>query len=826
MKDSNHFFNSSYTGEHLNRVAFPLGGIGAGMVCLEGVGAISHVSVRNKPDVYNEPLMFSALYVKGVKTARVLEGAVPLWKAFGVQAGSGNFSGCGNGLSGRTYGLPRFSEAVFSARFPFGIVHLRDDSMPVTVELTGWSPFIPGDADHSSLPVAGLEFRISNRTAKTLEAVYSFHSVHFMKTAEKSGAAVLPIKGGFILHQPPVKEKPEDEGAFAAFAMDPSVKADCGWFRGGWFDSLTMAWKNVSNGRVFARPPHRKGDPANGGSLYVPFKLKPHEEKTIHLLFCWHAPMSKVRAGEEQEGCCSSSDCKVKLKNTLPGFVPWYAGRFRNVQALAAYWRKNYMFLRRQSRIFSDCFHDTTLPPEVVEAVAANLTILKSPTCLRQTDGRFWGWEGCHDAAGCCHGTCTHVWNYAQTISHLFPSLERGLRETEFMVNQNEKGHHNFRASIPIRPPGHKFHSAADGQLGGLIKLYREWRISGDTAWMQSLWPKAKQSLDYCIVTWDPDHTGALLEPHHNTYDIEFWGADGMCTSFYLGALHAAALMGKKCGEDVRRYRVLLEKGRRAMENKLWNGNYYIQRVQWKGLRAKDPTQVQSIGAMHTPEALALLKKEGPKYQYGTGCLSDGVLGDWMARCAGISSTLKPKQVRKHLESVFKHNFRGNLSDHANPQRPGYAFGQEGGLLLCSWPDGGKPTLPFPYSDEVWTGIEYQVASHLIMMGRLRDGLRIVRTVRKRYDGRYRNPFNEYECGHWYARAMASYGLLQALSGARYDAVEKILYLNPAVKGDFRAFLSTATGFGTVGIRNGKPFFGVKSGKIEVKKMVLGEVAT
>jgi hypothetical protein len=138
--------------------------------------------------------------------------------------------------------------------------------------------------------------------------------------------------------------------------------------------------------------------------------------------------------------------------------------------------------------------------------------------------------------------------------------------------------------------------------------------------------------------------------------------------------------------------------------------------------------------------------------------------------------------------------------------------------LICTWPRGGRLSLPLPYSEEIWTGIEYQVASHLISCGRVKEGLTLVRAVRARYDGTVRNPFNEYECGHWYARALASYALLQALSGARYDAVEKVLHLRPAVAGDFRSFFSTESGFGVVGVKNGKPFLEVKSGQIEVTR--------
>ena len=122
------------------------------------------------------------------------------------------------------------------------------------------------------------------------------------------------------------------------------------------------------------------------------------------------------------------------------------------------------------------------------------------------------------------------------------------------------------------------------------------------------------------------------------------------------------------------------------------------------------------------------------------------------------------------------------------------------------------------YADEVWTGVEYQVASHLLALGRMHEGLEIVRACRGRYDGVVRNPFDEIEAGHWYARAMSSYAFLQAFSGARFDAVENILYLRPAIKGDFRCFLSTATGFGTVGVKDGKPFVEVVSGQIPYRE--------
>ncbi|MCP4644357.1 MAG: hypothetical protein GY851_28195, partial [bacterium] len=143
-------YNGPYAGANLNRIAFPIGGIGAGMFCLEGTGAISHVSVRNKMNFFNEPCTFAAVCVKGEpNVARVIEGPIPDWKYFGRP-------GSGNGSGRTTYGLPRFEDATFLARFPFATIDLAGGDVPLDVTLTGWSPFIPGDADNSSLPVGAL----------------------------------------------------------------------------------------------------------------------------------------------------------------------------------------------------------------------------------------------------------------------------------------------------------------------------------------------------------------------------------------------------------------------------------------------------------------------------------------------------------------------------------------------------------------------------------------------------------------------------------------------------------------------------------------------
>ena len=280
------------------------------------------------------------------------------------------------------------------------------------------------------------------------------------------------------------------------------------------------------------------------------------------------------------------------------------------------------------------------------------------------------------------HGSCTHVWNYAQAIPHLFPSLERTLRETEFGPSQNEarapaipqRAADPARASTTSTPP-------PTGSSAGIMKVYREWRISGDTEWLRGLWPKVKRSLDYCIETWDPGHKGVVEEPHHNTYDIEFWGPDGMCTSFYLGALQAAVLMGKALGDAVPLYAELLASGVRKAEAELFDGEYFIQRIEWKNLRATNPMENKSmVGGLLARSAAPSSRRKGRNTNtataaWPTACSARG--SRWSAASARCS---RPRKSQAICRPVHKHNLKHDLSDFANPQRPTYACGAEGGL--------------------------------------------------------------------------------------------------------------------------------------------------
>jgi len=361
------------------------------------------------------------------------------------------------------------------------------------------------------------------------------------------------------------------------------------------------------------------------------------------------------------------------------------------------------------------------------------------------------------------------------------------MRVTDFKHNMHGDGGMSFRTLVPVgQAQWMSQRPAADGQMGTIMKLYREWQISGDDQFLRDLWPQAKRALEYAWVVWDADRDGVMEGEQHNTYDIEFYGPNTMMGTFYLGALKAGEKMAVAVGEGdaAQVYRRIYESGRKKQES-LWNGDYYIQKVPPRA-------DIQVSAKAHKQES-----RDEVNYQYGEGCLSDQMLGQWFAHVIGFGHLLEPERTRRTVASVYRYNFKHNFYDHPNPQRI-YALNDEKGLLLCSWPKGNRPSLPFVYSDEVWTGIEYQVAAHLIYEGLIEEGLSVVKGVRDRYDGKRRNPWNEVECGSHYARALSVWSVLLALSGYHYSAPERHLTFAPKLNADdFRCFFAAGTGWGS-----------------------------
>ncbi len=759
-----------YEGLSLKEIAFPLGGIGTGTVSLGGRGNLRDWEIFNRPGKgVNLPFTFFALYCEqgGSKKVRVLEGPLqpPLTG--------------GDGYT-RAYvpGLPRMEKARFMGEYPFAAVELTDSQLPLVIVLEAFNPFIPLNPEDSGIPATVLRFKVKNTgstPARITIAGSVLNPVGYEGEGqiggighEKFGQNVNELRQtaslrGLAMSSQKVKPESAAFGTMALTTPWKDITYLTHWVRGDWFDDLQIFWDDfASDGRLkdLAEASPSPAGRTDIGTLGLIATIPPGGEVTLPFILSWHFPnfLDYFDVVPEQRGRI---------------FKNHYAETFKDAWAAAEYLLANLERLEKESRLFHDAFFASTLPPYVLDAVSSQAAIIRTPTCFRLEGGKFFGFEGCDDQAGCCPLNCAHVWNYEQSLAFLFPSLERSIRDTDFLNNVKPDGAMAFRTSLPLGSGVYwNFRSAADGQMGRIICLYRDWQISGDTAWLKTLWPQAKKALEYAWKEWDKNKDGLMEGEQHNTYDIEFLGPNSMMGGFYMGALKAGSELASAVGdvEAAKTYRAFYEKARAAYDRVLWNGEYYVQKYD---------------------------KVMQTKYQYGEGCLSDQLLGQWLGMVSGLGRYLPEERIQSALGAVYKYNFMPDFRNFSNAQRT-YAMNDEKGLLLCSWPKGGRPPLPFPYSDEVWTGIEYQVASHLIYEGLIEEGLTIVKGVRDRYDGRRRNPWNEVECGHHYARAMSSWGVLLALAGYSYSGPQMAMGFDPKIlPEDFRTIWTAGSGWGT-----------------------------
>jgi non-lysosomal glucosylceramidase len=760
-------------GAEASVAAFPLGGIGTGNISLGARGDLRDWEIFNAPNKgFRMPNTFFAIWAQSVENpavCKVLEGPLPL---------PHNLS---HGYHPWTAGgLPRLQNAVLRGEYPLAEIEFQDADLPVQVKLTAFTPFIPLEPDDSGLPCAILKYTVHNPSSAAVNLTIVGSLINPI-----GGIALDPFgniaSGGTGQNVNEIRDENDLRGIFLRsekYAKDSllygnlslatthsKVTTKRGWLRGGWYDFLQEFWNDFSaDGQLTDlgyETPSEEGR-TDTASLGLYDTLQAGETRTYEFILSWFFP----------------NRAKSWHKKPTAGTRNHYATLFDSSWEVARYFVENKNYLETETNKFHDTLFSSTLPSPVLDALSANIVPLRSPTCFWLEDGNFYAYEGCFDNWGSCDGNCTHVWSYAQTLAFLFPSLERNMRQTEFMIETDSEGYMFFRTYQPFGEifvwgwADQKPEAAVDGQMGSILRVLREWRMSGDKEWLASVWDGVKRALHFAAAHWDTDNDGVLDGRQHNTYDIEFFGANPLCNIYYLAGLRAVEELANVMGEPElsREARTQFERSSQRMDEMLWNGEYYIQ-------------QLADVNAH--------------KYQHGTGCLSDQLLGQLHARILDLGDLVPAEHSRAALQSIFKYNFKTDFRNHVNCQRT-YVLNDESGLILASWPQKGKPTLPFVYSDEVWTGIEYQVAAHLIYEGFLDEGLRIVDAVQARHDGIKRNPWDEVECGHHYARSMSSWALLLAFSGYQYDAASGQIAFAPVINADhFSCFFSTGSGWGS-----------------------------
>ena len=456
-----------------------------------------------------------------------------------------------------------------------------------------------------------------------------------------------------------------------------------------------------------------------------------------------------------------------------------YAARFPDASAVVNEIAADRAELLSATDAFVAAYYGGSLPQWFLERTLISLGALQTNTFHRLADGTVWAWEG----IGCCEGTCTHVWHYAQSPARLFPGLERTLRErTDFGSAFRDDGRIDFRGGLAGR-------DATDGQAGVVLRTYREHLTSADDGFLRRVWPKCRKAVEFLIAqdARDGEPDGVPVGEQHNTLDAEWFGKVPVLTSLYLAALRAAEEMASAAGdaEFAARCKLIHARGVASID-RLFDAakGYYVQE--------EDPTRKDAIGV-------------------GTGCYIDQVIGQWWAHQLGLGRLYDETRIRAALASLWKYNFapdvgpvRASVRRADRRGRP-YALPGEAGLVMCTWPFGGKRAdwerhWQYVYFQECMTGFEHQVAGHLIAEGapdEIERGLAVLRAIHERYAARKRNPFNEIECSDHYARAMSSYGAYLAACGYEYDGPRGRLGFAPRIRPeDFSAFFTGAEGFG------------------------------
>jgi non-lysosomal glucosylceramidase len=754
----------TYDLDHVERIALPIGGIGTGTVSLGGRGNLMDWEIMNRPAKGYTPYSgqqtgpFFAVHVKDGSSSftRLIEGPLPL-SAYEASHGS----------TAVNHGLPRFRNVLFAAAYPLGQVLLSDPDAPVDVRLEAWNPLVPGEADDSGWPVAALRFVVINKTGRPLRAAVCGTLPNFIG-ADGSGTTKDwkgdPMTTGPVKNRNEFRATDKLRGIFMSSAgLDPKHEAwgtialaapavtrgtsRTAWIAAGWGTPLLDFWDDFSaDGRLDPRPATAEDMPF--ASLTVEVEVPAGGQAEAPFLLAWHFPN---RVTWSPKGA----------PDDIVG--NHYTTRWPDAWAAAEDFATRAGDLESRTVEFVRAFAASSLPAEVKEAALFNLSTLRTQTCFRTPDGRFFGFEGSSNNSGCCWGSCTHVWNYEQATGFLFGALARTMRETEFLAATDDRGLMSFRVRLPIARAREFGKAAADGQMGTIMRVFRDWKLSGDNAWLAKLWPSIKRALSFAWIKggWDADRDGVMEGCQHNTMDVEYYGPNPQMELWYLGALRACEEMAKGAGDKTfaRLCADLFAKGRAWTDANLWNGEYYEHHVEPpKSLEDVAPALRLDMGAKSVIE---------PDYQLARGCLVDQLVGQYMAHVCGLGYLVDPAHVKTTLRSILKYNTQAGFDGHFNCLRS-FVLGDETALLMASYPK-GRPRNPFPYFTEVMTGFEYTAAVGLLYEGDTADGFKLIRNIRARYDGRKRSPFDEAECGHHYARAMASWAAVPALSGFSWD---------------------------------------------------------
>ncbi len=816
-----------YEKEYTKEIILPIGGIGSGSIGYTGNGRFIDVELNNRPSQGSlngySHMAIRAKKADGSVVAKVLNGD-QLKDLTGQYGGTVFNAGYGHGQAAYTMvGFSHFRNWSFEGDFPFARLSLSDPDFPGDITVTAFNPMIPNDVKDSVIPAAFFEICVQNTAAEEIEYTAAFS---FRNLFEKSRNSLLPAGNGVYMKN---AGDAEDEAGYGDLSLSGSggaVKSVVDWYRGSWQDGVATYWREFNTPEGLSARDYGTDGELDTCTVTVTEKIGAGMSHVFRFVLTWNIP----NYYNYWDPMKDADGKDVLWKN-------YYATVWKDSADSNAYAAGKFTELKERTEAFIAALKKTTLDPVMLNAAISALSVLHTPTCMLLEDGSFYGWEGMNQWSGSCEGSCTHVWNYAYALCFLFPSLERSMHTLDYKYNLQENGGMRFR--LPL-PPGRNdgiLMPCVDGQMGGIIKLYRDWKLSGNEAYLKETWPLAKKALEFAWSPenpfgWDADKDGLLEGRQHHTLDMELFGPSSWLQSMYLEALAAGAAIAEHLGEteSAAEYRELFKKGQKKTEEELWNGEYYYQKVDLKdrALLEKYADAMVSLVSNDVRSTYWNPETGELKYQIGEGCEIDQMLGDWHAAINRLPSVFDPERKKTALKSLMKYNHHESFRGFSNPWR-NYYLNDEGGTLMLSYPEGRvHPSISVPYSEETMHGFEYALAGLLMANGCHEDAVKVVKAVRDRYDGKKRNPYNEIECGGHYARSMASFALIPIAAGFIFDLPEKKIGFDPLKtewdreKG-FGTFFSVDGAYGTFEILPGgkEAVLNITEGCLAADRLVL-----
>lgn len=815
-------------------VAMPLGGVGTGSIALGSDGGWRQTQLMNVGTHHGDlPGTFMALRVQQLEpilnqtmvlqaprddegalgrpsTPMVNDDLVPAWQRDLIAEHGG-------------------TSTTLTGTYPVAEV-THDTGGPIQVRVRAVSPLVPGDPDASGMPAILVDVDLVNTSDVVAWTWLAFaaHNAAGLDPHLNPRGVRAPGYGGnvnrfrrsgrradLVMDNPSIApSSPWSGQQVLSCEADKVVSLPCFEEPDELFDFLRVLapwgdqsvlnsapWAQV--GQASAPEPRFGPSPAGStwlGALVAHNEIPANSSVTVRFVLAWHFPNRYVDFVQYGPDRPDVGPARFWIGNH-------YATRYPDALAVAddalAGWENHWAATRE----WTDALEAVDLPERWRTHLAAQPVALRTPTTFRTHDGNFYGYEGLlgestlmwsGDVGGACPLNCTHVWNYAQAGAALFPSLERSMRETEFDLMQTPSGALPHRVHLPryLRqhdgPVGAPDQPALDGMCGAVLKTYRELRRGAvDLDWLRQRWADVVALMDHIAMTWDPDDTGLLHGIQPSTYDIGLHGTNTYMGSYWLAALRAAEEMARLLGDDelADAWRARFEHASAVLDEACFKDGYYVQ--------VPDP----DLPDLH---------------QWGDGCLADQLIGQWWAHELDLGYLLPQDHVREALANVVRHNLLDDAG--TDTQRP-YAIRGERGLVLCTWPNGGRPEVPTLYCDEVWTGVEYQVAAHCVREGLLDEAEAIADAIWTRHDGRRRNPFNEVECGDHYVRAMSGWSLFEASLGLSWNQIDGTLRVGR--NGSFP--ILTGEGWGTVLVGPDSVELRCHRGRLTVRAVVRGD---